>query len=189
MPDYDVIVVGAGHAGMMTATYLARAGLDVLILKKGLEVGGDMTTESFAYPGFWHNIHSYYHLGVDRLAPFRDACVEQFKEVADLSRGTILDAEVISPADIDRHVGNLDKGAVHMGEIIYRRDEYFSRVPELASYRTPIEGLYYCGLCTHPGGDVVGATAYHTVNVIADDLGIDLWWKPLNFEEHLSGLK
>ena len=107
---------------------------------------------------------------------FRDACLARFEEVADLSKGSILDAEVISPADIDRGVGNLDKGAIHMGEIIYRRDEYFSSVPDLASYRTPIEGLYYCGSCTHPGGGVIGATAFHTVNVIADDLGIEKWW-------------
>ena len=76
--DYDVIVLGAGHAGMMTATYLARAGLDVVILEKDLEVGGDMCTESFAYPGYWHNLHSYYHLGVDRLPPFRDLGFERF---------------------------------------------------------------------------------------------------------------
>ena len=107
---------------------------------------------------------------------FRDAAVERFRQVVDLSRGNILDAQVMSPADIERHVGNLDKGAVHMGEIIYRRGEYFSSVPELAGYRTPIEGLYYCGSCVHPGGGVVGATAYHTVNVVAEDLEIPKWW-------------
>jgi phytoene dehydrogenase-like protein len=115
---------------------------------------------------------------------FRDACVERFKEVVDLSAGEILDAEVISPADIDRHVGNLDKGAIHMGEIIYRRPAYFSSVPDLANYRTPIEGLYYCGSCTHPGGGVVGATAYHAVNVIADDLGVEKWWETGGLNEY-----
>ena len=78
MTDYDIIVIGAGHAGMMTATYLARAGLDVVILEKGLEVGGDMSTESFAHPGYWHNLHSYYHLGADRLAPFKDLEFDRF---------------------------------------------------------------------------------------------------------------
>lgn len=107
---------------------------------------------------------------------FREKCVARFHEAVGLKHGAILDAQVISPADIERHVGNLDKGAVHMGEIIYRRADYFSSIPDLANYRTPIEGLYYCGSCTHPAGGVIGATAYHAVNVIADDLGLEKWW-------------
>ncbi len=107
---------------------------------------------------------------------FRDLAVDRFKELVDLSNGEILDAQVISPADIERQVGNLDKGAVHMGEIIYQRGKYFSSVPELAEYRTPIEGLYYCGSCVHPGGGVVGATAFHAANIIAEDLDIPKWW-------------
>ena len=29
---YDAVIVGAGHNGLVTAAYLARSGLDVLIL-------------------------------------------------------------------------------------------------------------------------------------------------------------
>ncbi len=37
---YDAIVVGAGHNGLVAACYLARAGLDVLVLEKNGWVGG-----------------------------------------------------------------------------------------------------------------------------------------------------
>jgi phytoene dehydrogenase-like protein len=37
---HDVIVVGAGHNGLVAACYLARAGLDVLVLERNDYVGG-----------------------------------------------------------------------------------------------------------------------------------------------------
>ena len=50
-PRYDAIVVGAGHNGLVAATYLARAGLRVIVVERREIVGGACTTEEFA-PGF-----------------------------------------------------------------------------------------------------------------------------------------
>jgi beta-carotene ketolase (CrtO type) len=47
-PDYDVIVVGAGHNGLVCAAYLARAGLRILLLEARTSVGGVAGSERFA---------------------------------------------------------------------------------------------------------------------------------------------
>jgi phytoene dehydrogenase-like protein len=41
----DVVVVGAGHNGLVAATFLARAGLDVLVIEAAQTVGGAAKTE------------------------------------------------------------------------------------------------------------------------------------------------
>lgn len=47
MPDVDVIVVGAGHNGLVCAAYLARAGLKTLLLEARDSVGGCASSEHF----------------------------------------------------------------------------------------------------------------------------------------------
>src|SRR6266540_2328779 len=49
--SYDIIIVGAGHNGLVTAAYLARAGRRVLVLERRDVVGGACVTEEL-WPGF-----------------------------------------------------------------------------------------------------------------------------------------
>ncbi len=47
----DVIVIGGGHNGLVCAAYLARTGLDVLVLERRAITGGAVATEEL-FPGF-----------------------------------------------------------------------------------------------------------------------------------------
>jgi phytoene dehydrogenase-like protein len=54
----DVIVIGAGHNGLVCAAYLAKAGLSVRVLEARDCIGGAALTEEF-HPGFRNSVYSY----------------------------------------------------------------------------------------------------------------------------------
>ena len=58
MKDFDAIVIGAGHNGLVCANYLARSGLSVAVLERRHVVGGAAVTEEIS-PGFKASIFSY----------------------------------------------------------------------------------------------------------------------------------
>ena len=67
--DFDAIVIGAGHNGLITAAYLSRAGLRTLLLEARAEVGGTAGSETFA--GATVNICNCDHLTF-RTTPIAD---------------------------------------------------------------------------------------------------------------------
>ncbi len=56
--QYDAVVIGGGHNGLVNGAYLAKAGLRTLILERRHLVGGAAITEEL-YPGFSFTTFSY----------------------------------------------------------------------------------------------------------------------------------
>ncbi|MBF2015520.1 MAG: NAD(P)/FAD-dependent oxidoreductase [Rivularia sp. T60_A2020_040] len=70
MQQYDVVIIGAGHNGLVCAAYLLKAGYSVILLEKRSVPGGAATTEEILpkeAPGFKFNLcaidHEFIHLG------------------------------------------------------------------------------------------------------------------------------
>jgi beta-carotene ketolase (CrtO type) len=70
MEEYDAVIIGAGHNGLVCAAYLLKAGYSVLLLEKRSVPGGAATTEeamSDRAPGFKFNLcaidHEFIFLG------------------------------------------------------------------------------------------------------------------------------
>ena len=59
MPQrYDAVIIGGGHNGLISAAYLARAGLKTLVLERRYVLGGAAVTEEIV-PGFKFSVASY----------------------------------------------------------------------------------------------------------------------------------
>ena len=89
---YDVVILGAGHNGLVAAAYLARAGLSVLLLEKNDYIGG-ATTSQKVFPDYDARLSRYSYLvslfpgenhsrsrAESRTAPARDRIVHALSE-------------------------------------------------------------------------------------------------------------
>jgi phytoene dehydrogenase-like protein len=78
----------------------------------------------------------------------------------------VIDAEPLGPPDIERKVG-LTGGHIFQGECLppYMWSNRLSA-------RTPMEGVYLCGACTHPGGSVIAINGRNAANAVLADAGV-----------------
>jgi phytoene dehydrogenase-like protein len=92
----------------------------------------------------------------ERREELGDRVVRTIAEYAPNVSGAITARQVLTPLDLERTYG-LTEGNISHGDLALDRLFFMRPVPGWSRYRTPIEGLYLCGVGTHPGGGVTGA--------------------------------
>ena len=73
---YDGVIIGAGHHGLTLGSYLAKAGVNILLVDRRLQYGGGLTTKEVTAPGFYHNLHSINHFHISETPWFKDLGLE-----------------------------------------------------------------------------------------------------------------
>jgi phytoene dehydrogenase-like protein len=165
---------------------------NVVAGKIGDNFGGHTTCESFFDP---HLVHSPWggHVSFFQMhAPYEvkggwekrgkeleEATLAKWHKVApNMKRENIIMTMHETPVDIEIRFPNMRRGGIKHGD--YRPIQLGSFRPnqECSSTKTPIEGLYVCGVSTYPGGLVLGGSGYLGANKVAEDLGVKKWWKP-----------
>ena len=115
----------------------------------------------------------------DRVArDYGRRCIDKWREAApNLDDRAILEWTPYTPLDISRRMPNMVKGdwmggLIDLGNLLDLRP-----CPQLSGYRAPARGLYLCGATQHPHGFVTFAPAYNALQVIAEDLKLEHWWR------------
>ena len=93
-----------------------------------------------------------------------------------------------SPLDVERTFPNMREGDLLVGAFTNGQIGYNRPFPGAGHYRTHLQGLYLCGSCCHPGGNITGLPGYNCAHVILRDLGIDANWAPEPIETQLERL-
>jgi phytoene dehydrogenase-like protein len=78
-------------------------------------------------------------------------------------------ATVRSAVELERAYG-WPEGQPHHAELALDQGLWMRPLPELAGYRSPIEGLWLCGPAMHPGAGVAGASGYNCAKALLREL-------------------
>ena len=74
---YDIAVIGGGPNGLLSAAYLAKAGLKVLVLERRHEMGGGLATEELTGTARLRvNAHAFFMMMVDYAPAYKDLELE-----------------------------------------------------------------------------------------------------------------
>jgi phytoene dehydrogenase-like protein len=113
-----------------------------------------------------------------------DAILEKWRAYApNMVPDNVLGRYCYSAHDYANEIINMRGGDIFMGEL--SADQVMHNH---FGYRTPIKGLYMAGSAAHPNGAITGGAGYISAGLIARDLGLNPWWKPMDARVELADL-
>jgi phytoene dehydrogenase-like protein len=105
-----------------------------------------------------------------------DTVLARWRQYApNLTNDAVVNRFAFSPLDTERHLPNMARGDLNVGAFSPDQIGPHRPFPDLSGYRTPIQSLYLCGACTHPGGNITGYPGHNAARTIARDLGLPAW--------------
>ncbi len=84
---------------------------------------------------------------------------------------------ITTPADIQNKFANMVRGSYKQGQYHPLQMGYLRPNQECSHNVTPIKNLFVGGAGVWPGGCVIWGPGYNCANTIAEECGIDKWWK------------
>ena len=106
--------------------------------------------------------------GTDKKQRFAEIIFDVLDQYAPELRRQVLTTELLSPLDLEHRYG-MHGGHWHHGELTLDQFLFVRPVAGAAQYRTPIDGLYFCGAGAHPGGGLSGLPGRNAAQVITKE--------------------
>lgn len=94
-----------------------------------------------------------------------DRVLDKLAEYTPNLKSSIIARHIESPPELERRIG-VSKGNYYHLDMSFDQMMFFRPLPELANYKTPIEGLFLTGAGTHPGGSISGLPGRNCARVI-----------------------
>ncbi|MFI4976922.1 MAG: phytoene desaturase family protein [Caulobacterales bacterium] len=96
--------------------------------------------------------------------------------MTDFDPATIVRQYDYTPVSIEMKIPQMKRGSFKHGAYIMTQMGYSRPNVHCSSYKTPIDNLYLCGASTFPGGMITFGGGYNAAKVVAEQLGLDVWW-------------
>jgi phytoene dehydrogenase-like protein len=100
------------------------------------------------------------------------AMLDAWAEYTPNIREAVVDWFARSALDTERTFPNMREGDLLVGAFTHGQIGYNRPFPGAGHYRACFRGLYLCGSCCHPGGNITGLPGYNCARVILEDLGV-----------------
>jgi phytoene dehydrogenase-like protein len=114
------------------------------------------------------------------------AMLDIWSQYAPNIQDAVIDWFTTTPLDTERNLPNMREGDLLVGAFSHGQVGYHRPFPGAGHYRGHLEGLYLCGSCCHPGGNITGLPGYNSAQVILSDLGLPAPWAPPPIEQTLT---
>jgi phytoene dehydrogenase-like protein len=98
-----------------------------------------------------------------------------------LTKDKFLQTYISTPLDMQNKFADMQEGSYKQGAYIPFQMGFLRPNEDCSRNRTPVKKLYLGGASVYPGGCVIWGPGYLAANTVAQDLGIEKWWKEPEF--------
>ena len=111
----------------------------------------------------------------EQIADYQLATLEKY--APNITKDKVLWWNTTTPADIQNKFANMVRGSYKQGQYHPLQMGYLRPNQECSHNVTPIKNLFLGGASVYPGGCVIWGPGYVCANTVAEECGIEKWWK------------